>query len=110
MESILTSIKKMLNIAEEDEYFDTDIIMHINSVFAILNQLGVGTSEVFSIKDKTSTWDEFLPNRNYEPVKTYMYARVRLIFDPPLSQSLITCLKEIVNEFEWRLNVSAESD
>ena len=108
MESILTSIKKLLGIDEEYEHFDDDIIMHIISVFTILNQLGVGPSEGFSIKDKTSTWDEFVQNKNYESIKTYMYAKVKLVFDPPLSSSVIECLRQTINEFEWRLNVSAE--
>ena len=68
MESILTSIKKLLGITEEYEHFDVDIIMHINSVFMILTHLGVGPAEGFSIKDKTTTWDEFVAENQLESV------------------------------------------
>lgn len=110
MESILTSIKKLLGIAEEYEHFDPDIIMHINSVFMILNQLGVGPSEVFAIEDETSTWSEFATDTtNINAVKSYMYLKVKLLFDPPLSGSVTESINRMVNEFEWRLNVEAES-
>ncbi len=110
MESILTSIKKLLGITEEYEHFDSDIIMHINSVFMILNQLGVGPSNGFSISDKTATWDDFLPddNKNFEAVKSYIHLKVKLIFDPPMSSSVMEAMKQIINELEWRLNVEAE--
>ncbi len=109
MESILTSIKKMLGITEDCEDFDTDIIMHINSVLMILTQIGVGPANGFSITDKTARWDEFLSNKLYfEPVKTYVYLKVRLIFDPPLSSAVMEAMKNMITELEWRLNASAE--
>lgn len=109
MESILTSIKKMLGITEEYEQFDSDIIMHINSVFMILNQLGVGPSEGFSISDKTAIWSDFIADeKNLEAVKSYMYLKVRLIFDPPASSAIMESMNRMISEFEWRLNVSAE--
>lgn len=110
MESILTSVKKMLGITEDYEHFDSDIVMHINSVFMILSQLGVGPTNGFTILDKSNTWDEFLPtdNKNFEAVKTYMYLKVRLIFDPPLSSAVMEAMKQMINELEWRLNVEAE--
>ena len=87
MESILTSIKKLLGITEEYEHFDTDIIMHINSVFSILTQLGVGPENGFSITDKDATWDDFIKDDSQlEMVKSY-----------------------ILSELEWRINVAAES-
>ena len=109
MESILTSIKKLLGITEEYEHFDADIIMHINSVFMILTQLGVGPSEGFSITDKTATWDEFIPDSQLESVKSYMHMKVKLMFDPPLSSAVMDCMNRMISEFEWRLNVAAES-
>lgn len=110
MDSILTSIKKMLGIVEDYEQFDQDLIMHINSAFMVLNQLGVGPSDGFHIQDKSATWSEFLADgKNLESVKTYMYAKVRLVFDPPLSSVVVECLKQTINEFEWRLNVQAET-
>ena len=109
MDSILTSIKKLLGITEEYENFDQDIIMHINSAFMILNQLGVGPKSGFSINDKSSTWDEFIPeSSNLEAVKTYVHLKVKLMFDPPLSSTVIEAIKTQINELEWRLNVSVD--
>lgn len=109
IESILISIKKLLGIAEEYEHFDSDIIMHINSVFSILNQLGVGPSEGFSIKDKSATWKDFLSDsQKLESVKSYMYLKVRLLFDPPLSSGVMESMNRMINEFEWRLNVEVD--
>lgn len=109
MESILTSIKKLLGITEDYEHFDTDIIMHINSVFMILNQIGVGPAEGFSIKDKTSTWNEFVPDNQLECVKSYVHMKVKLLFDPPLSSAVMECMNRMISELEWRLNVAAET-
>ncbi len=110
-ESILTSIKKLLGIEESYEHFDPDIIMHINSVLMVLTQLGLGPSEGFSISDKSKTWADFLGGdcSNLEGVKTYVYMKVRLIFDPPATAALIDSMNRLVNEFEWRLNVMAET-
>ena len=111
MESILTSIKKLLGITEEHDYFDPDLIMHINSVFMILTQLGVGPSEGFRIEDDTATWDEFIPeDQNLELVKSYMHLKVKLLFDPPLSSAVIESMKQMINEFEWRLNVAVDPE
>lgn len=110
MESILTSIKKLLGIPEDYNHFDADIIMHINSVFMILTQMGVGPSEGFSIKDKTATWDMFVsPNTNLEPVKSYVFMKVRLLFDPPQSSAVMESINRMISEFEWRLNVESET-
>lgn len=111
MTSILTSIKKLLGITEDYEHFDADIIMHINSVFMILHQLGVGPKEGFFIEDKTSTWNEFLEDSmKLESVKTYVYLRVRLLFDSStLSSSVIESMKQTIGELEWRLNVAVDS-
>ena len=111
MESILTSIKKMLGIAEEYTHFDADLIMHINSVFMVLTQLGVGPSTGFHIEDETSTWDEFVSETpNLDAVKSYMHLRVKLLFDPPTNSSVIESMNRMIGEFEWRLNVTAETD
>lgn len=110
MESILTSIKKLLSISEEDEHFDPDIIIHINSVFMILAQLGVGPTGGFSIKDKTATWNDFITDNNMiESVKTYIYLKVKLIFDPPTNSSVIAAYNSAITEFEWRLNAVVET-
>ena len=110
MESILTSIKKLLGITEEYDQFDPDIIMHINSVFMILTQLGVGPAEGFSIEDDTAVWTDFIQDvKKLESVKTYIYLKVKLAFDPPLSSAVIESMNRQINELEWRLNVAAES-
>lgn len=110
MESILTSIKKLLGITDEYEHFDQDLIMHINSVFSILTQLGVGPVEGFSIKDESAVWSDFItPNANLEAVKSYMYLKVKLLFDPPLSSAVIESTNRMISELEWRINVIAET-
>lgn len=111
MESILTSIKKLLGIEEEYEHFDEQLIMHINSVFTILTQLGVGPSKGFSIQDAEATWMDFLPEEfsNLEAVKSFIHLKVKLMFDPPSGSAHIEAIQRVVNELEWRINVSAES-
>lgn len=109
-ESILISIKKLLGITNEYTHFDTDIIIHINSVFVVLQQLGVGPDKGFYIEDDSATWADFIEDPiEYNAVKTYIYARVKLIFDPPASSSHAQALKDIISEFEWRMNIYAES-
>ena len=109
MESILTSIKKIIGITEEYEHFDPEIIMHINSVFMILTQLGVGPSEGFSIHDSSTTWDQFIPNgKNLEAVKSYIGLKVKLLFDPPSSSAVMEAMNRSINEFEWRLNIEVD--
>lgn len=109
MDSILTSIKKLLGISEEYEHFDQDLIMHINSVFLILNQLGVGPKEVFFVTDESDTWDDVGIENDLELVKSYMYLKVKLLFDPPLSSAVIESTNRMISEFEWRLNVAADT-
>jgi hypothetical protein len=112
MDSILTSIKKLLGISEEETAFDTDIIIHINSVFMILTQMGVGPEEGFVILDEFAQWTDFIPEEgpNLELVKTYMYLKVRLLFDPPASSTVLASMERSISEFEWRLNVKAEME
>ena len=108
--SILTSTKKILGIAEDYTVWDLDIITHINSVFSDLTQLGVGPVNGFMIEDATATWDEFIgTDLNLNRVKTYMHLRVRLLFDPPATSYAITAMEEQVKQLEWRLNVQRES-
>lgn len=111
MDSILTSIKKLLGITEDYTHFDTDIIMHINGVFMILRQLGVGPEGGFTISDASAVWSDFLPEgTNLELVKSYTYQKVRMLFDPPQSSAVMEAMKRSIDEFEWRLNVAAESE
>lgn len=110
MESILISIKKLLGIEEGYENFDTDIIIHINTVFSTLTQLGVGPNKGYSIKDETATWNDYLKgDERLESVKTYVYLRVKMIFDPPSASSVAEAYNRTIQELEWRLNVAAET-
>lgn len=109
MDSILTSIKKLLGIAEDYTQFDDDIIMHINTVFLNLTQLGVGPEEGFSIEDDVASWEDFIEdNVQLQAVKSYMYLKVKLLFDPPLSTSVVESMNRMIAELEWRLNVAVE--
>jgi hypothetical protein len=109
MNSILTSVKKALGIQEDYDHFDGVIVMHINSVFMILNQLGVGPAEGFAIEDESSEWTDFIPEgSDLEAVKTYVHHRVRLMFDPP-NGSVTESMNRIISELEWRLNIQAET-
>lgn len=109
MDSILGSIKKLLGITEVYDVFDKDLVMHINSVFFVLTQLGVGPAEGFTIQDETAVWDDFIPcGSNLEAVKSYVYLKVRLLFDPPQSSALTEAINRQISEFEWRLNVAVD--
>lgn len=109
MESILTSVKKLLGIAEADTSFDTDVIMHINTIFMILRRVGVGPEEGFTIEDSSAVWTDFVPDTTkIEGFKTYVYLRVKLIFDPPTSSAVIENIKETIRELEWSLNIEVD--
>ncbi len=109
MDSILTSIKKMLGIVEEYTHFDADLVMHINTVFSILTQLGVGPKEGFSIEDEDAVWSDFIPDKsNLEFVKSYIHLRVKLLFDPPISSAAIEAITNQYKELEWRIQVAAD--
>lgn len=110
MDSILTSIKKLLGIDESYEQFDADLIMHINSVLAILTQLGVGPKNGFSIDSKEAVWSDFLPDSpRLGFVKSYMNLKVRLLFDPPVGSAVIESINRQIGELEWRILAEAES-
>lgn len=109
MDSILNSVKKMLGNGEEYEYFDLDLIMHINSVFSTLTQLGVGPAEGFSIEDADSKWTDFVDDTvQLGFIKPYVYKKVKLAFDPPQSSFVLEALKQQIAEEEWRLNVQVD--
>lgn len=110
MDSILTSIKKLLGIAEEDTSFDQDIIMHINSVLMILTQVGVGPSDGFVIEDDGAVWSDFTKDhKKLIAIKSYVYLKVRLLFDSTtLSSTVIESINRQIEELEWRLNFAVE--
>lgn len=108
-DSILTSVKKVLGIEAGYTAFDEDILMHINSVFSTLNQLGVGPTDGFAITDMSTTWDAFLgADPRLNSVKTYVFLKVRILFDPPGTSYLIESMRKQAEELEWRLNVYRE--
>ena len=108
--SILKSTKKILGIAADYTAFDLDIITHINSVFSILHQMGIGPDEGFAIEDSTDQWTAYaVPAFQLTMVKTYMYLKVRMLFDPPGTSYLIEAMNKQIQEYEWRLNVNREN-
>lgn len=110
-ESILDSIKKLLNLSKDDTAFDTDVIININSVFTTLRQLGVGPEKGFRILSNEEKWNDFiLDELMLDSVKTYVYLKVKLVFDPPLNSSLMDSFERQIKELEWRLNVEVESN
>lgn len=110
-QSILTSTKKILGITADYTVFDLDIITHINAAFSILLQLGVGPEDGFMIEDLTTEWEEFdIPSYQLNLVKTYIFLKVRLLFDPPTTSFLIEAMNKQIMEYEWRLNVFREND
>lgn len=109
LKSILNDIKHLLGIEPDYNVFDSDIIIHINSVFMTLHQLGVGPEKPFHITGDSETWGQFTRGRlDIMAVKTYIYLKVRLIFDPPTNSFTITALENQAKEFEWRLMAQRE--
>ena len=109
-DSVLKSVKKMLGIHEDYDVFDKDIIMHINSVFFTLYQLGVGPDEGFSIDDSVDIWNDFIPQSALlNAVKPYVGLKVRLLFDPPTTSSVLDSINRMINEYEWRINIEVEN-
>lgn len=109
-EKILTSIKKLLGIYEENTDFDTDILIHINSVITILNQLGVGPTEGFTVDENTEWSDYISDNSKLNSVKSYIYLKVKMVFDPPMSSAIRDANVQMIDELEWRLNLYHESN
>lgn len=108
-ENILDSIKILLGIQTTDFNFDQEIVMHINSVFMILHQLGVGPTTAFKITSNSEDWDDFLTTSvDLEAVKSYIFLKVRLLFDPPQNSFLVDSIEKQISEFEWRLQVQVE--
>lgn len=107
-DSILDSTKKMLAIEADDTGFDLDIITHINSVFMTLQQLGVGPESGFMIMDRDTTWFEFIGMDKFNAVRSYMYMKVRLLFDPPASSAVLASMERQVTELEVRLHILME--
>lgn len=110
-DSILNSIKKLIGLDPDYAEFDTDLIIHINSVFLDLEQLGAGSQDGFFIEGATETWEDFLPDDPLvlNSIKSYMYLKVKKLFDPPTSSSAMDSLNSLIDRFEWRINVAIEN-
>ena len=108
-ESILLSIKKMLGLDKDYDVFDPELIIHINSVFGTLHQLGVGPEDQFRISGDSESWTDFdTEGEQIDEVKDYIFLRVKLLFDPPSSSFVLSSFQEQLKELEWRLNVKAD--
>lgn len=108
-DSILKSVKKAIGLDATDTSFDLDVIMHINSVFTTLNQLGVGPEDEYTIDGNVETWTEFIGDqKNINSVRSYMYLKVRMLFDPPATSFALDAMDKQIKEYEWRLNVAVE--
>lgn len=106
MDSILRTVRKMVGLYEDDDSFDTDLIIYTNNAFQALKQIGVGPYDGFSISDSSSTWNDFTGGAiALEPVKTYVCCKVKLAFDPPANQNITQSITNVMNEAEWRLSV-----
>jgi len=109
IDSILDSMKKALNLPADHHEFDEDLIMHINSVFSTLHQLGVGPTQGFQITDNTALWSTFLGgNMSQNNIRSYMYVCVRLLFDPPTTGYQLESRQKQKEELEWRISVERE--
>lgn len=107
-DSILDSTKKILGLESDYTAFDPDIIMHINSTFFELQQLGVGPDKGFTIADSSSKWQEFIGNDDIEAVRSLMAMKVKLLFDPPATSFHLKAVQDVIDKLEWRLNVQME--
>lgn len=115
VDSILTSTKNALGLAEDYEPYDPELVMHINSVLATLNQLGVGPKDGYEITDKTQTWTQLLtnegalfPEKRLNDVKSYVFMKVRMLFDPPSVGYVVTAWEKMIAEAEWRIMVTQD--
>lgn len=112
MDSILNTIKKMLGIDPSDDSYDTDIIININSVIPILSQMGIGPSNGFIVDSATQLWKQYIGDSliNLEGVKTYIYLKTKLVFDPPTNSIAVDSINNVLKELEWRMMLAVETN
>ena len=108
--SILTSIKKVLMIDVADTSYDVDVMMHTNSALSTLTQMGIGPPAGILVEDASTTWDDFVSDNRLNMLKSYVYLRVRLLFDPPSNPKVFSAMQTEISEYAWRLNVVREGD
>lgn len=110
-ESIFESIKALLGPDASYDVFDRDILIHINTAISVLTQLGVGPASGFMVTGSDETWDDFIgDDKTLQMVKSYIYMKVKMIFDPPANSSVLSAYQEACKEYEWRLNVEVDPD
>lgn len=113
-DSILKSIKKLLGISPDYAHFDPDIIMYINSAFMVLTQIGVGPPNGYAIEDDKDQWDDFIDKEEerlkLQSIQSYVYLKVKMVFDPPTSTAVLESMNNMIKELEWRLNVAADKE
>jgi hypothetical protein len=110
-DSILTSTKKVLGLSEDYTVFDLDVLTQVNTAFSVLLQIGIGPDEGFYVEDEMTNWSDFaVPQRQLNVVKTYVFLKTRLLFDPPTTSFMIAAVNEQIKEYEWRLTVFRDSD
>lgn len=113
-ESILSTVKKLLGVTDDYDYFDQDLLIHINSALMSLSQIGVRPSQDFYTLDKDTTWSEYLgydyqENIDFGSIKSYIYLKVKLLFDPPQNSFTIEAINKMITEMEWRINIVSEN-
>lgn len=110
MDSILTSVKKLLGIADEYTHFDSDIIIFVNTVFSTLSQLGVGPVGGFIVTDEYAVWSDYTDNsEQLALVKTYVFMKTKMMFDPPVSSAVLSAMERQISELEWRLHIVSDT-
>lgn len=108
-ESIFESIKSLLGPDASYDVFDQDILIHINTAISVLTQLGVGPATGFMVTGSDETWRDFIgDDKILQMVKTYIYMKVKMAFDPPTNSSVLNAYNEACKEYEWRLNVETD--
>lgn len=108
-DSVLNDVKKILGIDKSYTHFDADLIIHINSVFMILSQIGLGGKDIFTIESERDLWTTFIPNDGLlSCVKSYVSLKVKLLFDPPVASTSMEALNRMISEYEWRISVAVD--
>lgn len=110
MDSILDTLLQLLNDDPDAPAYKLDVMTFANGVFGRLKNLGIGPKEGFYITDSGDSWDDFMdegPER--AAVQTYMFMKVKLIFDPPQNSTVLQSYERLVNEFEWSAAMDSEA-
>ncbi len=112
MDSILNNVKKLLGIDSEDDSFDIDVMTMINSTIPSLAQMGIGPSNGYIVTSADDKWTDWITTNdiNLQGVKTYLYLKIKLIFDPPTNSTVVEAFNKNLNELEWRMMLAVETN